>query len=157
MKINKTIILTVLLFLLLSSTTNVYSLKINQKKQINSEDATIKGTVELAETCIPAPLPEATVKITNLNPLETQTYDTVTDLNGEFEVNVPPGSYKIFAEKKGYRSISPRIPYFEKVTSSETYEYEFFMVASKNKKVTNLIDLWIICYYQLFYRGSITP
>jgi len=153
----KSIILTLLIFLLLSTTTNAYSFRINEKKQINPEEATIKGTVEVAETCIPAPLEEATVKITNLNPLKTQTYTTTTNINGEFEVNVPPGSYKIFAEKKGYKTVSPKIPYFETVTSSKTYEYEFFMIVSKNKKITRLTDLWIIFYYQFFYRGSITP
>jgi len=133
----KTVILVILIILLLSTSASANTLKINDKNQLNSEDATIIGTVEEAVTCIPDPLPDATVKVTNLNPFIAQTYTTTTDSNGEFEIRVPPGSYKISAEKKGYRMTSPIIPYFEILDSGETYEYKFFMLPSKNKNFIN--------------------
>jgi len=72
----------------------------------------IFGTVKESVTCIPNPLPGATVTAIRINLLESKiSYSNTTDGNGEYELNVEPGKYLVFAHKRGYRQIYPILWY----------------------------------------------
>lgn len=130
----KALFIAALILLLSLSNANAFILNVDNKEKTNSEKSTIKGTVEDATTCITNPISRVTVKAVNLNPLKNRSFTDITDSNGEFEIIVSPGSYKISAEKEGYKLTSPRLPYFEKIESGETYEFEFFMIPSKSTR-----------------------
>ncbi len=69
-------------------------------------DSKIFGTVKESVTCIPNPLPGATVTAIRINLLESKiSYSTTTDEYGKYELNAEPGKYIVFAQKRGYRQI----------------------------------------------------
>jgi hypothetical protein len=78
---------------------------------IVSSESKIFGTVKESVTCIPDPLPGATVKAINTNLGSEATYSTITDENGEYELDVEPGNYIVFSQKQGYRQIYPELWY----------------------------------------------
>jgi len=105
-----------------------------------TNEATIKGVVEEAVTCIPSPLPDATVIAKSLNLLNPERYETKTSLDGTYELKIPAGNYRIFVEKDKYKSSVPRIGYIETINSDETYDFSFKMLPSPNRKGTTIDD-----------------
>ena len=72
----------------------------------------IYGTVKEYVTCVPNPLPGATVTALKLNYSGTKIkFSTTSDKNGEYELNVKPGKYIVFAHKSYYRQINPVLWY----------------------------------------------
>ena len=83
----------------------------NSMIKVNFENK-IFGIVKESVTCVPNPLPGATVTAIKMNLLKPKiSYSTNTDENGEYELNVEPGRYIVFAHKKGYRQIYPVLWY----------------------------------------------
>ena len=140
----KILIITIVIFLLIMSTASAYTLKSKKENTTSSGEATIRGSVKAAITCVPDPLSGAIVTATNMNPLKFQKYTAVTNSSGEFEIKVEPGTYKISAERENYRPIMPRIPIITNLDDGETCECEFMMTNARSKdlafKITN-IDL----------------
>ena len=108
----------------------------NSKIKVNFEKK-IFGIVNESVTCVPNPLPNATVTAIKMNLLEPKiSYSTNTDENGEYELNVEPGKYIVFAHKKGYRQIYPVIWYkvnlvaYQEVNCSFILRERFFLILS---------------------------
>ena len=116
MIILKKIIYFSLIVLLLSTLflyqTNAEAYNVKNSINIVNFECKIYGTVKESVTCIPDPLPDATVTAIRTNLLESKIcYNTTTDEYGEYELNVEPGNYIVFAHKRGYRQIYPTFWY----------------------------------------------
>lgn len=89
----------------------------------------IIGTVKEAATCIPNPLPGATVVAIEkgfLFSFESR-YMDITDENGEFSFNVTPGTYRVFAFKTGYHQIQPDFWHTATVESGQLVNCSFIL------------------------------
>ena len=101
----------------------------NAKKttiMINSESK-IFGTVKESVTCIPDPLPGATVTAVSTILGSDISYSETTDENGEYELNVEPGKYIVFARKSGYRQIHPELWYTINIEPGQQTNCSFIM------------------------------
>ena len=108
----KKIIYFLLIILLFSNLflfqTNAEANNVKKSIIITNFESKIFGTVKESVTCIPNPLPVATVTAIKRNLLESKiSYSATTDENGEYELNVEPGKYIVFAYKRGYRHQGP--------------------------------------------------
>ena len=135
----KIIIIFLVLTIFLASTVSAQKIKTEEKPK-SLENVTIKGIVKAAVTCIPNPLPNATVIAEPLNPFDTNKYQTKTDSDGSYEMNIPSGTYKIYAEKEKYKTTQPRLWYIEKLEEGNEYNFSFMMIRTNKKETTNYQD-----------------
>jgi len=145
----KIYIMSLILILLLTS--SFASANIQLKKVQNQ--ANITGVVQVAVTCIPDPLADATVKAESLRIINPETYSTTTDENGRFQLTVPAGGYKIYAEKEKYGPLSPRVGYYETLENGESVNLTFNMRLSKSygKNSLDLLIIKILDYFLIKY------
>lgn len=122
------------LIVLLFSTIFVYQANAETNNGKNSRffvnfGSKIFGTVKESVTCIPSPLPGATVTAIKTNLLGTNiSYSTTTDENGEYQLNVEPGKYIVFAHKSGYRQINPKLWYTVNIVSGQEINCSFILI-----------------------------
>ncbi len=128
------ILFVIIAVILISGSTNATKITSQKDKQLES---TIKRTVQLAVTCIPDPIKNATVKAKKINPLTQESFTTKTNPKGEFELEVTQGSYLITSEKNNYRLTSPKIGFIKTVESGITYNLSFYMAPSERKTNTD--------------------
>jgi uncharacterized membrane protein len=108
-----------------SSTANVASIQ-NSSQSLNAH-STINGTVKEPVTCTPSPLPGATV-IAIAKGFQNYSLN-ITDENGEYTLKVTPGTYRVFAFKKGYRQIYPDFWYTISIDAGERSNCSFILRA----------------------------
>jgi len=101
-------------------------------KNQENDKAIIIGIVQSTVTCVPEPIDNATVKAEKKFTNEKEEYITQTDSNGEFELIIPEGIYKITAEKKKYEPSLSTPFYIKKVEKDNTYELVFNMLPSND-------------------------
>jgi len=119
------------------STTATASFIENDSSFDNSEDLTIiKGKVEAKVTCRPNPLSGALVTAKSINPLYfNKKYSDVSDADGNFTIELPPGTYRLNVEREGYRLSLLSSNRIIEVESGETYEIIFSMFLSNSKSL----------------------
>ena len=122
-----------LLIVLLFCTLFVYQTNAETYKAKNSMikvnfESKIFGIVKESVTCVPNPLPGATVTARKIDFFGSKNiYSTNTDENGEYELNVEPGKYIVFAHKKGYRQIYPVLWYNVKLVTGQEMNCSFIL------------------------------
>jgi hypothetical protein len=127
-KIKYFLLIVVLFITLFINQTNAEIYNVNNFKNIVNSEINIFGTVKEAVTCIPNPLPDATVTAIKIDLLGSEnSYTTTTDENGEYELNVEPGKYIVFASKRGYRQIDPVLWYIVNLVSNQEINCSFIL------------------------------
>ena len=149
----KNCFLLILLFfcILLIYQINVEAYNIKYSNDIENFECKIYGIVKESITCVPNPLQGATVTALSFNSLGTKLISSnITDENGEYELNVEPGKYIVFAYKSAYRQIYPRIFYSvnplsgQEINCSFILRERFFLNSFIFKFVSNLDQNFIL-------------
>jgi hypothetical protein len=120
------------IIILLFSTSFVYQINAEAYNKQSSGiltdfESKIFGTVKEPVTCIPNPLPGATVRAIKTDLLGFGIYSTITDEKGEYELNVEAGRYIVFAHKRGYRPIYPRLWHTVNLISGQEVNCSFIL------------------------------
>ena len=125
------LIIGLLIILNISIATSLSAKEANYQlsEDIKDENATIIGEVKVAMTCIPTPLSGAKVTAVRMIPLGWlfARYQTTTDSNGEYQLELNPGLYRIFVRAEGYIQYSPFLWQIIRVESGQIYNCSFMM------------------------------
>lgn len=91
--------------------------------------ATILGTVNAAITCRPTPLKDARVIAIRVIPAGQLffKYQAFTDSNGEYQLQVPAGFYRVFVRIKGYQQSTPVLFHLKAVEPDHVYTCSFIV------------------------------
>ena len=98
-------------------------------RSLSEENGVFYGHVKEAVTCIPSPLKDAKVIAVGISPISIflKHYETISDENGEYELIVEPGTYRVYAKKSGYFQISPKFFNLETISAGEYINYTIIM------------------------------
>ena len=94
-----------------------------------TEKAKIIGAVKVAMTCVPEPLEGAKVYAIRMLPFARlfAKYEAITDINGEYQMEVNSGLYRVFVREKGYLQFNPFLFYLIRVEYSQIYNCSFIV------------------------------
>jgi hypothetical protein len=94
-----------------------------------TEKAIIIGEVKVAMTCVPTPLEGAKVYAIRMIPLGClfAKYEAITDINGEYLIEVNTGFYRVFVREKGYLQFNPFFFYLIRVESGQIHNCSFIL------------------------------
>ena len=118
-----------LIIILSGSVTGFEHNNIILNQRITEEYGVFYGQVKEAVTCIPNPLKDAKVIAVGISPFSIffKHYETISNENGEYELTVEPGTYRVFARKSGYFQVSPKLFKLETIEAGEYKNYTIIM------------------------------
>jgi hypothetical protein len=149
-KIKYYLLIGILFCTLLISQTNAETYNVNNLKNVENSESKIFGIVKESVTCIPNPLPDAKVTAIKIDFLGCEnSYTTTTDENGEYELNVEPGKYIVFASKHGYRQIDPVLWYIVNLVSNQEINCSFIL---RERYFSNYYHINLECIHCIFYQ-----
>jgi len=92
--------------------------------------ATIIGEVKAAMSCVPSPLEGAKVFAIKIIPFGWlfSKYEAITDINGEYQIEVSTGFYRVFSRKAGYLQSIPFLFHLIRVESGKIYNCSFIVI-----------------------------
>ena len=141
----KKIFLVLLIIIMLSTTVSANLIKNDSQVEKTEEVAIIKGKVQSKFSCLPDPLSGAIVNVKHVNPLYiNKKYSDVTDMDGNFSMEVVPGTYKINVKREGYKPLLLNSYEIINAEAGKTYEFTFTMVPSRSK---NILSFYSILQY----------
>jgi hypothetical protein len=94
-----------------------------------SEKATIIGQVKASITCIPTPLMGARVHAIRMIPFGRffSHYEAITDSEGNYQLEVTAGFYRVFVRTDGFLQSTPLFFHFIKVETGQIYNCSFIV------------------------------
>jgi hypothetical protein len=143
----KKVLILLSMIIILSTTASANLIKNDFQIPKTQDFAIIKGKVQSKVSCLPDPLYGATVSVKHINPLYfNKKYSDVTDMDGNFSMEVAPGIYKINVKRDGYRPLLLNSYNILNAEEGKTYDFTFTMIPSRSK---NLLSIYSILHFLL--------